>query len=94
MPDHKVSPQVDERELDDRLWGLVRRNLAGSQPAAIDDATPLLSIGLDSLGLMQLITDLEVELGVVTDEDDLQDENFETIAGLRCFVKDKLKAVR
>ena len=45
---------------------------------------------LDSMGLMTLITFLEEEFGIATQDTDLVEENFESIKAITNFVSQKL----
>jgi acyl carrier protein len=44
---------------------------------------------IDSLGLMQLVTFLEDELGIQLEQDDLREENFRTIGDVERLVSQK-----
>jgi acyl carrier protein len=57
----------------------------------IEEDTMIFKEGiLDSMGLMTLITFLEEEFGIATQDTDLVEENFETIAAITNFVTQKL----
>ena len=65
--------------LDERLVQMLRRRLLyyeTDQPLALD--RPLAELGLDSLGKVQLILEVEDGFGVQIPEADLTEANFET----------------
>jgi acyl carrier protein len=65
----------------------LRRNLpqlAGMEQ--ITDETPLRDVGLDSLGMVNLLLDLEETFSVLFDDADLDQSAFETIGSLRRLV--------
>ena len=54
------------------------------------DEDSLLDAGIiDSLGILDLVTFLEESLGVLAEDDDLNPENFDSIATLVQFVESK-----
>ena len=57
------------------------------QQAALTDDASLLNSGLvDSLGVLDLVTFIENEFGVMVADEDLAAENFETIGQIAVFV--------
>lgn len=60
--------------------------------AAFVDETPLLGAipELDSMAVVNLITALEEQLGVVIDDDDIDGDSFATVGALVRFVQGKL----
>jgi acyl carrier protein len=60
--------------------------------ADVDDATPLHEggLGVDSVGLLEIVVALEERFGVVVGAGDLHDGNFGTLARLVAFVARKL----
>jgi acyl carrier protein len=57
----------------------------------IEEDTMIFKEGiLDSMGLMTLITFLEEEFGIATQDTDLVEENFESIKAITNFVSQKL----
>lgn len=64
--------------------------LARKRPIAGDDN--LLESGIiDSLGILDLVSFLEQEFGVVVADDELIPENFQSVDRLRLFVEQKVK---
>ncbi|MBI2344264.1 MAG: acyl carrier protein [Deltaproteobacteria bacterium] len=55
--------------------------------------TNLFEIGLDSLGVMELIVDIENQLHVVFDDDELSPELFERLSALVSLLVQKLLTV-
>jgi acyl carrier protein len=76
-----------------RVW-LERalRQRAPNFPGAIDDATPLTEDGLclDSLSLMDLLTDIEETLGVALSEADITPANLGTMGRLLQFLRGRV----
>jgi acyl carrier protein len=62
--------------------------------AAFADETPLLGAipELDSMAVVNLITAMEEQLGVVIDDDDIDGDSFATVGALVSFVRGKLAA--
>ena len=53
---------------------------------------PLLKNGLiDSLGILEVVTFLEREFGIVVSDEELLPENFESIGSLSKFVREKTR---
>jgi acyl carrier protein len=62
-----------------------------SDRTKIEEDTMIFKEGiLDSMGLMTLITFLEEEFGIATQDTDLVEENFESIKAITNFVSQKL----
>lgn len=62
-----------------------------NEKSKIEEDTMIFKEGiLDSMGLMTLITFLEEEFGIATQDTDLVEENFETITAITNFVSQKL----
>jgi acyl carrier protein len=59
--------------------------------ARLDPDFPLLA-SIDSLGIMQLVTFLEEELGIELAQDEITEEHFRTIADLERFLSQKTDA--
>lgn len=75
----------------DRIRTLLDERLAtmGLSPGDVEDGMSLTRTGvLDSFALMELLAQLETELGVQLDLDALSEEEFTTVRGLgRAFTK-------
>ena len=65
--------------------------LPAAQVAAMDDDTELCGAlpELDSMAVAGLLTEMEDRLGIVIDDDDVDDELFATFGNLVAFVKAK-----
>lgn len=77
----------------------VRRILAdvlqlGDKANAITDDTPLLGNlpELDSMAVVNLVTAIEDQFGVLIEDDEISAETFETFGALRAFVAEKAAA--
>lgn len=55
---------------------------------------PLTEAGLDSVGVVTLVGELEARLGIVLDEADLSAERLGTLAGIAALVSSKRSAQR
>lgn len=59
----------------------------------VEDDDSLLMAGIiDSLKMMDLIAYLEQEFGVKIDDDELMPENFDSIAAICAFIREKMAA--
>ena len=69
--------------LRDRVRAVIGPHLTAVTPDAdYEDDRPLAELGLDSIGSVALLLDLESELGIVFPDDSLVPETFRTIASL------------
>jgi acyl carrier protein len=60
----------------------------------VENDEPLLKNGLiDSLGILELVTFIEKEFGIVVSDEDLLPENFGSIQSLTNFVHNKMQTV-
>ena len=88
-------PEIEERPTDLRAW-LERalRQRAPGFPGPIDDATPLTDDGLclDSLTLMDLLTEIEATFGIVLGEEEVTPDNLGTAGRLRQFLEGRCRA--
>ena len=73
----------------DALREFISCELPGGRPAAeLTDDLPLIRERvIDSLGIFQLVSFIERELGVQIGDDEVVLENFETIGALAAFVE-------
>ncbi len=63
------------------------------EPSTIQDETLIFDEGIfDSMGLLGLINFLESEYNVVTDDSELQEENFGSVERIAAFVAKKQAA--
>ncbi|EMF01999.1 acyl carrier protein [Streptomyces mobaraensis NBRC 13819 = DSM 40847] len=72
---------------DDRFEQVLRRNLPDlpAEDALLPEAD-LMDLGLDSMGMISLLMDLETEYGVRIPESELTFEAFASVAGLWAVV--------
>lgn len=75
----------------DALRQFISRDLPGGRPAAeLTDDLPLIRKRvIDSLGIFQLVSFIESDLGVTIADDEVVLENFESIAALAAFIDAK-----
>jgi acyl carrier protein len=89
------SSETADRPTDLRAWleRALRRRAPG-YPGPIDDATPLAEDGLclDSLTLMDLLTEIEATFGIVLGEDEITPANLGTAGRLRQFLEGRCRA--
>lgn len=66
----------------------------GDAKAALNEHSALLGSipELDSMGVVNLITALEEQFGIVIDDDEISASTFETLGTLSAFVEQKLAA--
>lgn len=78
----------------DALRGFISTELPGGRPVAeLTDDIPLIRERIiDSLGIFQLVSFIEGELGVTIGDDEVVLENFETIGALTAFIEAKRAA--
>jgi len=83
-----LSPDtIDTRDLLAEYLSQRFPSLTGKQ---LDDATPLLEGGaIDSLGILELTSFLDENLGIEISDDDFEPGNFETFGRLMAFVERK-----
>ena len=70
----------------------IKKFLAQQFPATknVGNEDPLLKNGLiDSLGILEVVTFLEKEFGIVVSDEELLPENFESVQSLSSFVQQK-----
>jgi acyl carrier protein len=67
----------------------IQEEILFDKDAALADDTALLSMILDSLGLVQLIGFIEKEFDIEVDDGDMTATNFGTIADINRFVQQK-----
>ena len=79
------------RDTETWLVGALRRR-APEFPGPITEATPITDggLGLDSLALMDLLSEIEAALGVVLEDDDIQPASMGTVGKLLRLVHGRL----
>ncbi len=73
----------------DRVERVVGRVLKRTLSLERDGAAPLRDLGLASLRMIQLIGELEQEFDLRIEDDEVDPENFDTLAALCAFVERK-----
>ena len=69
---------------------IVDRLFLNISPEEIEDNKSLINdYGVDSLNLLELVVGLEEEFGIVMEDDEFQVANFESVAALSKFVKNR-----
>lgn len=69
---------------------ILHTQLPGEDPEQLQINDDLLDSGiLDSMGIMQLVTYLEKEYGISIPTEDIEPEQFATVATLAAFVREK-----
>lgn len=77
----------DVDEVRQALRAYVQERFPVATDEALSDDVSLLESGIvDSLGILDLVTFVEGEYGIVVDEDELVGENFDSISALHTFV--------
>ncbi len=69
-------------ELRESLLEILDTALPEPLPRPWDDTRSLVEAGLDSVGVLTLVAELEGRLGITLAEEDLSEEHFATLAGL------------
>jgi acyl carrier protein len=73
-----------------RIREFVRSRFPLAREMKVDDDASLLDAGIvDSLGVLDLVTFLEDAFGVKVEDEELNPENFESVAALVRFVEAK-----
>lgn len=81
---------MSEEVLRDKVRSFVFQRFPAVAALKLADDESLLDSGaVDSLGVLELVTFLDSELGVVLADDDLSPENFASIASISRFVAGK-----
>lgn len=81
---------MDSRTFEDQIKECVLKQSPLARKRGVRNDEPLLQNGiLDSMGILDLVGELEDEFGIVVDDDDLAPENFQTIEHLARFVSKK-----
>lgn len=77
--------------IDQQIRAFIESRFPMVVAANIDDHACLIDSGaIDSLGLLDVVGFFEDELGLEIDDDDMEPENFETIAEMIRFAERKL----
>ncbi len=79
---------ADIAEIEKRLTGTVS-SITGLEAAAIPAEAPLHTLGIDSLGLVEVIVSIEKDFGLRLIEHNLSKEDFSSIRSLAAFISAK-----
>lgn len=78
-----TTPSADAKQgIRDRVLLLLDELLPSPLPRPWPEERPLVDAGLDSVGVLSLVAELEARFGVSFGEEDLTEEHFSTLAGL------------
>ena len=78
---------LNEKE---RLRAFVASNYYVPDASALDEKTSFLKQGiLDSTGVIELVSFVETEFGIVVEDEELVPQNFDSIAALSEFIRRK-----
>ena len=81
---------MDDAELRTLTFSLLAPKLeaAGISAVEVEESTSLVDLGiLDSMGFLELISQLEIQSGRTIDFDDVDPEEFTTVAGILRLMK-------
>jgi acyl carrier protein len=78
---------MDTEQVKNRIRAFIAKQLLEGNDEGLDEHTPLLELGVvDSMGITELTTFLEAELGVAVPPEELNAANFSTIEALSALV--------
>ncbi|HEY3234544.1 MAG TPA: acyl carrier protein [Polyangiaceae bacterium] len=78
---------MDHEEAKKRIRSFIAAELLEGNDAGLDENTPLLELGvIDSMGIVQVTTFLEKELGTKLPPEELTAQNFSNLAALADLV--------
>jgi acyl carrier protein len=85
-----ILEKMTEAQIKDRIQSYIT-DTSVEDLSKIDEKTLLFEEGIfDSMGLISLISFLEDEFGIKTEDDDLVVDNFESIAAITKYVSSRL----
>jgi acyl carrier protein len=80
-------------ELNEQIRTFILSNFYVADPATVTDATSLLQEGIvDSTGVLEVISFLEMTYGITVDDSEMIPENLDSIASIARFVRAKQPA--
>ena len=83
---------LTDQQISQQIRSFVFSNFPASKDRFVDDTTSLLESGIvDSLGVLDIVSFLESEFGLLMNDDELIAENFDSIAALTSFVRSALE---
>ena len=83
---------MEEAMISERIRAFLAQQFPATKKVGNED--PLLKDGLiDSLGILEVVTFLEKEFGIIVSDEELLPENFGSIRSLSSFVQQKTNGV-
>ena len=83
---------MEEAMISERIRAFLAQQFPATKKVGNED--PLLKNGLiDSLGILEVVTFLEKEFGIIVSDEELLPENFGSIRSLSSFVQQKTNGV-
>jgi acyl carrier protein len=74
------------------LREFIRKQFLFDDEGRLEDEDPLFPDVIDSLGVMEVVSFVEMEYGVEVDEDELLVENFKTLSAMSALIDRKRDA--
>ncbi len=74
--------------MEDELIEILSEQMLDCDSPIMED-TNLFEVGLDSMGIMQLLLAIEDRFGVAIDPADLSRDNFQTVASIATLIRSK-----
>jgi len=88
----QVSPAHDRESISRAIIAAMAGRVPAALSATLSVETPLLTSGiLDSIGVLDLMMDLERSFGITLDDADFEADNLETVGAVVRFVERKLQ---
>ena len=79
------------KDIDDAAWTILAGVLpSGKTGRRIGRNENLKDQGMDSMALLKVISEIEGEFGITVEDEELEDSNFFTLAGLSDYLRSKL----
>lgn len=76
--------------IEDQITECIIKQSPAARKRGVRRDEPLLQNGiLDSLGVLELVSYIEQEYGIVVDDEDMSPDNFQTIERIATFVTEK-----
>lgn len=82
-----MSKKIKKDNIELSVRKLVSKMLGGVDPEVINLKSPIRQLGLDSLGMMNMLLQVEKEFGFVIPEQDFVPKNFGTVGGIIDYLK-------
>ncbi len=82
---------TSDTALADKIRRFVHQTFPASRKAGLRDDQSLLDNGVvDSLGILEIVTFLETEIGLALRDDDIQIENFQSVEAMTRLARERL----